>query len=366
MVRATASTKPGNPAPEPTSATRFAAARAEPSSPVRLSSTWTFQARTGSVTELTDARSSLKSSSTTVIVAFCCGSRGPPGGGGTSCTFSSSTIVLSRKRGSKKLSGAPSRRPSSLGNQRRDDHATPRLVAFAVGLDAGALFGVFVHAPPFLGAHRVHLDRDVAVQRLLGGAVGACRQHLAPFLPVAGGVEHDPLAVPHAAEGRLEAEQLQRVDRLPALADQQPVVVLAPHDGLDPLVILTNLHLTVQIQLIENPLDKLPDPLSGLLRPIRTVAHARQPIPALRDQGERLPPSEIPCSLSSASLTDEEPPSGAQGLSAVAASRGSRKGATAPLHLSERWRGPRRGRHPWKCLAKRLRRVILSREAAAT
>src|ERR1044072_4073795 len=139
--------------------------------------------------------------------------------------------------------------------------------------------------------------RQSSCRASLGGAVGPCRHPLAPFLPVAGGVERDPLAVPHAAEGRLEAEQLQRVDRLPALDDQQPVVVLAPHDGLDPLVLLTNPPLPVQIQLIETPLDKLPDPLSGLLRPIRTVAHARQPIPAWRDQGEGVAPSADPLRL---------------------------------------------------------------------
>ena len=101
------------------------------------------------------------------------------------------------------------------------------LVALAVGLDPGALFQPLVDDAALLGAHRVHLDDVVAAQRLLGGAVGAALEGLAPALAVAGGVDDDPLALAQAAEGGLVAEQLQGVDRLAAFADQQAVVVLA-------------------------------------------------------------------------------------------------------------------------------------------
>ena len=111
------------------------------------------------------------------------------------------------------------------------------------------------------------------VERLLGGAVGAGDQHLAAALAVAGGVDDDPLALAHAAEGGLVAEQLQRVDRLAALADQQAVVVLAVDDGVDPVVVLADLDLTFKVKLVENPLDQLPHPLGRLRRPI--------PVPSL-------------------------------------------------------------------------------------
>ena len=85
----------------------------------------------------------------------------------------------------------------SLRDERGDDDAPPRLVPFAEGLDPGPLFEVFVHDAPFLRAHRVHLDRDIALQRLLGSPIRPRRKHLAPALPVAGSIEHDPLAVPN-------------------------------------------------------------------------------------------------------------------------------------------------------------------------
>ena len=129
---ATARTRPGNPAPEPISAIREAAASGSTSSPVRLSSTWTFQACAGSVTELTEARSSASSSS---------------------------TISSARRAPGSRFGGCGRR---SLRDERRDDDAAVGLVAFAVGLDPGALFEVLVDDAALLGAHLVHLDRAVA------------------------------------------------------------------------------------------------------------------------------------------------------------------------------------------------------------
>src|SRR5829696_6593205 len=133
-----------------------------------------------------------------------------------------------------------------------------------------------------LGAHLVHLDSAVAVEGTLSGAVGAGDENLPAPLAVAGGVEHDALALAHAAESGLVAEQLQRVDRLPAFADQQAVVVLAADDDVDPIVPLLDLNLTFKVKLVEGLLDQLPDPLRRLRRPfpVSIAAHRRDPTPA--------------------------------------------------------------------------------------
>ena len=68
--------------------------------------------------------------------------------------------------------------------------------------------------------HRLELDLLAGLERALGGAVGLALDRLAAALAVAGGVDRDALAVAAAAEGDPVAEQLDRVDRLPAAADQ--------------------------------------------------------------------------------------------------------------------------------------------------
>jgi len=179
-----------------------------------------------------------------------------------------------------------SRRPGapSLRHQRGNDDATVRLVAFAVGLDPSALLEMLVHNPPLLGAHRVHLDGLISAQRLLRRPIGTGRKRVPPSLPVPRRVDHNPLAIPQAPERSLVGKQLQRVDRLPPLADQQPVVI-APHNrSSDPIVILDDLNVTVEVQLIENPLDKLPNPLRRHLRPIGNLTHEAQSIGGGRDR----------------------------------------------------------------------------------
>ncbi len=220
--------------------------------------------------------------------------RGESGRAGTSCTFSLPVHGRQPKTvPPKKLSGSPTGL-SLLGNQRSDDHAAPRLVPFAVGLNAGAIFEVFVHNPPFLSAHRIHLNSDVALQRLLGGTVRSRGEHITPSLAVARGIEHHPFAVTQAPKGGLKAEQLQRVDRLAAFADQQPKVILAGNDGLDPLIVLPNLNLTIKVKLVQDPLHKLPNPLSRLLRPFRLATHAQHLMPAGEGDGGRVLLSEDP------------------------------------------------------------------------
>src|SRR4051812_24845274 len=149
------------------------------------------------------------------------------------------------------------------------------LVAFAVGLDAGAVLEVLVDDAPLLGAHLVHLDGAVALEGPLGSAIGPGDEDLAPALPVARGIEDDPLALAHTPEGSLVAEQLQRVDRLAAFADQEPVVVVAVDDDVDAVVSLADLNLTFKVKLVEALLDELPHSLGRLRRPIPvSIAHS--------------------------------------------------------------------------------------------
>ena len=111
-------------------------------------------------------------------------------------------------------------------------------------------------------------------ERLLGGAVGAALERLAASLAVAGGVDDDPLALTQAAEGGLVAEQLQGVDRLPAFADQQAVVVLAQNGDRDPLVVLADLDLALEIELVEHALDQIAGAICGAVWPVGGLRHA--------------------------------------------------------------------------------------------
>src|SRR5690349_17428231 len=149
---------------------------------------------------------------------------------------------------------APRSGRSSLGQERRDDHAATGLVALAVGLDPGAIFQPFVDDPPFLRAHRIHLDDAVVAERLVGGPIGPALERLAAALAVAGSVDDHALALAQAAEGGLVAEQLQGIDRLPSFADQEAVVVLALDGQQDAVVVLLDHDLAVEIELVEDAL----------------------------------------------------------------------------------------------------------------
>ncbi len=179
-----------------------------------------------------------------------------------------------------KVKWKPCRTLLLLGNERSDDDAAARLVPFAIGLDPGPLFEVFVHHAPFLGAHRVHLDGDIAVQRLLSRPIRPRRKHLTPTLPVARGIEHNPLTIAQPTESGLKAKKLQGIDRLSPFSDQKPKIILTGNDSLNPLLVLPNLNLTIKVKLIEHTLHKLPNPLSGLLRPFGGVTHPTHPIQA--------------------------------------------------------------------------------------
>ena len=80
------------------------------------------------------------------------------------------------------------------------------------------------------------------------------------------------------AEGGLVAEQLQRVDRLAAPADQEAESSSPSIAARDLLVVLVDLDLGVEVELVEHPLDDRADPLGRLVR--RVVGSSlRLPLP---------------------------------------------------------------------------------------
>ena len=109
--------------------------------------------------------------------------------------------------------------------------------------------------PALPGRHRVEFDLVTAGDRLLGSAPGALGDHLFALLPVARGVEYHPLAFADPLKGGLEAEQLERVDRLATAADQQAVVVFAFDCRGDRLVVFFDHHGSIEFQLVEHTLD---------------------------------------------------------------------------------------------------------------
>ncbi len=149
-----------------------------------------------------------------------------------------------------------------------------RLVTFTVSLDPSPLLEVLVDDPPLLCTHRVQLDALAVAKRLLGGTIGSRGQRLTTPLAVSRRVDHNPLSLPQAAKGRLVGEQLQSIDRLAPFADQQPVIVVAINGSSDPVVLLANLDLAIEVKLIENALNNLPNPLRGLLWPVVSSSHA--------------------------------------------------------------------------------------------
>src|ERR1700742_3003015 len=128
------------------------------------------------------------------------------------------------------------------------------LVALAVRLYPRAVLEPLVNDSALLGAHRVHLDQAAVAERLLGCPVGPALERLAASLAVARRVEQDALALAHAAEGGLVTKQLQRVDRLAPFADQQAVILAADDGGSDPLAVLLDLHIAVEVELAHGEL----------------------------------------------------------------------------------------------------------------
>src|SRR5690242_6418504 len=127
-----------------------------------------------------------------------------------------------------------------------------RLLTLAVGLDLRAFLEVLMDDPALLRAHLVQLDRPAVRQRLLRRPIRAGGQRLPPPLAVAGGVDRHALALADPAKGRLVAEELESVNRLAAPADQEAVVVVPDHLGLDRRFTLLDLHLTLEVKLVED------------------------------------------------------------------------------------------------------------------
>ena len=89
-------------------------------------------------------------------------------------------------------------------------------------------------------------------RRAFGGAVGLVLELLAPALAVAGGVDHDPLAVDRAALGGPVADELDRVDRLAAAADQA-ADVLPVDRARDLRLVLGDVDRRVELERVDRP-----------------------------------------------------------------------------------------------------------------
>lgn len=137
-----------------------------------------------------------------------------------------------------------------------------------------------MHHSPLLGGHRIHLDRVPGAQSLLGGAIRSRLQRLPPPLSIPRGIHNNPFALTHSLEGRLIAKELDRIDRLPPLTNQQPVIVIPFNHGLNPMIVFMNGDLPIQIKLIKDAFNKLPHAIRRLRRPVKFLTHAPHPKPA--------------------------------------------------------------------------------------
>jgi hypothetical protein len=147
---------------------------------------------------------------------------------------------------------------------------------------------MLVHHPPLLSAHRIHLDRVPSTQSLLSSSIRPRSKRLPAPLAISSRINDHPFPLSQPPESRLISQKLQGVNSLPPLPDQQPVVLIPINRGRNPVILLGNLDLTVKVQLIEHPLDKLPNPLRRPLRPILGLTHARQSMPESPSSAEQL------------------------------------------------------------------------------
>ena len=152
-------------------------------------------------------------------------------------------------------------------------HEVPvRLLALAVRLDAVTITKVFVHDPALAGAHRLERDGAILAQRLVGGVVRHAHERLATALAVPARVDDHaacgavPLAVDHA-----RGKVLDRVDRLPVMADEEAQVVAVDRAG-DRLTIVGDLDVAVEVERIDDPLEEVGD---DILRCV-TIGHQRR------------------------------------------------------------------------------------------
>ena len=161
--------------------------------------------RSGSRTELSERGSAASSSRT---VSSCARASGP------------SSVEPPPRRGSARPSGSAhwsSSSPFTSGATiTLRSGSSPSLKVST----SGALGEVVVDDLALGRRHRLELDLLAGLERTLGGAVGLALEQLAAALAVAGGVDDHALAVDRAALGRAVADELDRVDRLAAAADQ--------------------------------------------------------------------------------------------------------------------------------------------------
>src|SRR5699024_5553784 len=93
------------------------------------------------------------------------------------------------------------------------------LRAFRFAAQTGFSHGV-VNDLAFEGIHRFHLDRLTAVLRALDRLAGELGEGIAPLLPVARDVEHEPRAFPSLGLHGEPSEVLKRIEHLSLFSDE--------------------------------------------------------------------------------------------------------------------------------------------------
>src|SRR5690606_14708408 len=279
--RAILSGTPGKPAPDPTSTTRAPRSKTPVFSTVSESTKCFSVASRSSVMRV---RFVCRFVSSTIrqyarSAAPCAGDSSTPNSRAY-CSSPSSMAFASgppkcKRRGHP--SAAPYCRPVSLRGfspaasdvPRRDDHAPLGLFSLAVRLDARHVRQRQVHDPPLQGVHRLQRDLAPLSPSLLRHAPRHGRQRSGPPLPVALRVQHE--AHPDAAGlvSHLVDQKLQRIQRLPAPADNQAQVAARDIDE-DQVVFITprlqrrlNAHSLQHAR--EKPLGRRDLPVNGRL-----------------------------------------------------------------------------------------------------
>ncbi len=237
LASATASGRPGKPAPAPRSAMRRAARSASTSSPLSESATWTRHAPFGvTYGGRRRALGGQQRQDRAQRLARLVGEL--VGGARLRAQSLSRGATITQRSGS-----SPSLKVSSPARSLRCWWTTRR----SLGVIGSSSISLPVFSARSAARSACSLDRRLAA------------------LPVTGGVDHHPLPLLDPAKRRPVAEQLHRVDRL-ATAPDQKAHVLPIHPADDPLGVLVDLDLAVDLERVDDPLEDRPHPLGGLGR----------------------------------------------------------------------------------------------------
>src|SRR5579871_3591906 len=141
-------------------------------------------------------------------------------------------------------------------HERGDDQVPRRLLALAVCLDVVARLEVLVDHLALQRAHRLERHRPSVVYRRLGRLVGRSSQRRGASLPIAAGVDDQSLAIVASTEGDPIRQVLDGVDGLAVRTDDRPQV-LAREFRRNPVGVLTDPHLGIDVELVRDPVEQL-------------------------------------------------------------------------------------------------------------